>query len=202
MTHCSSTGRRPRRATPLLACVLPLVAGLLAPGTTALAARVSPLTMAPAEFLLAVTAPADVRLRRGDVLMHFAFTPRGPTAQPLDEVFVLEVAPAPRERAPRIAGDEQAWSATLAAGDYERLRAAQAAVTSMRAQGVKGAGSLRLEVVGACHRSAQAPETLPVRTYLGQAGGERFTALGPRRDLLRATGSASAASLRGRIGPC
>ncbi|GGK22967.1 hypothetical protein [Salinarimonas ramus] len=184
-----------------LPALLAACAGISPSGLVA-AARLDPLNSDPGAITVGVGLPETIRLRDGDAILRIAFTREGADEAVVDEAVPLAVAEgASRADAPRAEPGERIFLAGVAADDAARFRAAQARIRALRAQGVRGSGSLTVTVRAGC-RTGEVPDTLPTRTFLRTSPDAGFATLTRSPDLFALLGEEAARGLRERLVPC
>lgn len=182
-------------AAVLTACTSVTPAGLRA------AMQLDPLETPPAALSVAVSVPRNVALSDGDVFMSLGFVPEdaGVTEPVLAKVplSVVESGTAPAPRSP----EDRVYVLMLDQSAALELAAAQSRIQALKAQRVKGQGSLSVAVEGGCVEGLL-ENSFPVATWLRPNPAEDFVQLTRRTDFFAALDQAEAQALRAQLLPC
>ena len=118
----------------------------------------NPLDIAPEQMSVAAVMPVPLRLRTGDVVLHFAMDAPAPYG-PVNETLPLEIVAG--DNAPGVSASpsfERIQVARVAQADVARLAAAQAKARAFQATGRKdGHGSISVTISGGCRDGAIIP---------------------------------------------
>lgn len=164
------------RSTSLLAGLLTLSAcASLSPTAANRLAGLDPLEVAADRVSVAAVMPVPLRLRTGDVVLHFAMDASAPYG-PIDEKLPLEIVNG--ENAPGVPASpsfERIQIARVAKADVPRLIAAQGKARAVAAAGRNnGGGSLSVTVGGGCRDGVINPGALVVDIYMRTKPDERY----------------------------
>ncbi|MBE1204706.1 hypothetical protein [Aminobacter carboxidus] len=165
-----------KRSIAALAGLLALSAcGSLNPMALTKLAGLSPLEIAPEQISVAAVMPIPLRLRTGDVVLHFVMDAPAPYG-PIDEKLPLEIVAG--ENAPGVSASpsfERIQVARVAAADRARLAAAQAKARAFKATGRKdGKGSISVTIAGGCRDGAVNPGALSAEIYMRSKIEEQY----------------------------
>ncbi|MBB6465486.1 hypothetical protein HNQ96_001344 [Aminobacter lissarensis] len=165
-----------KRSIAALAGLLALSAcGSLNPMALTKLAGLSPLEIAPEQISVAAVMPIPLRLRTGDVVLHFVMDAPAPYG-PIDEKLPLEIVAG--DNAPGVSASpsfERIQVARVAAADRARLAAAQAKARAFKATGRKdGKGSISVTIAGGCRDGAVNPGALSAEIYMRSNLDEQY----------------------------
>lgn len=137
-------------------------------------ASLDPLEIAPEQVSVAVVMPVPLRLRTGDVLLHFTVNMPAPFG-PIDEKLPLEIiAGEGAAGVPASPSFERIQIARVAEADLPRLAAAQARARAFKATGGKGEGGVTVSVTGGCRDGAINPGALEIEIFMRSKADERY----------------------------
>ena len=187
----------------LLLLSLALLSGCasLSPQTLWALSQFDPLNADPAAIAVAVGMQEQWQLRDGDAEMRFMFMLEGANSPAVNELFALHSAVAADGTTPPPLVGEVVYRVQIAAADHERLRLAQQRVRQFKADGLKGQGTLEIEVMGGCHHGPL-PATLMVRTFIQTDPDVGFMPLSSQLDLFTELDETGLAELQSRLRPC
>jgi hypothetical protein len=137
-------------------------------------ASLDPLEIAPEHVSVAVVMPVPLRLRTGDVVLHFTMdTPA--SFGPIHEKLPLKIiAGESAAGVPRSPSFERIQIARLAEADLPRLTAAQARARAFKATGGKSGGSITVTIAGGCRDGAINPGALNIEIFMRSKVDERY----------------------------
>ncbi len=137
-------------------------------------ASLDPLEIAPEHVSVAVVMPVPLRLRTGDVVLHFTMdTPA--SFGPIDEKLPLEiVAGEGAAGVPASPSFERIQIARVAQADLPRLTAAQTRARAFKATGGKGDGGITVTIAGGCRDGAINPGALNIEIFMRSKVDERY----------------------------
>jgi hypothetical protein len=138
-------------------------------------AGLDPLGIAPEQMSVAAVMPVPLRLRTGDVVLHFVMDAPAPYG-PIDEKLPLEIVAS--DNAPGVSASpsfERIQVARVAEPDRARLAAAQAKARAFKATGRKdGKGSISVTITGGCRDGAVNPGALTAEIYMRSKVDETY----------------------------
>lgn len=147
----------------------------LKPAALGRLAGLDPLDMAADQVSVAAVMPVPLRLRTGDVVLHFTANVPAPHG-PIDEKLLLEIVTG--EKTPGVPASpsfERIQVARVAKADLARLVAAQEKVRAFaKAGGRSGGGSLAVTLSGGCRDAAISPGALIVDIYMRTKDDEKY----------------------------
>ncbi len=133
----------------------------------------NPLDIAPEQMSVAAVMPVPLKLRTGDVVLHFAMDAPAPYG-PVNETLPLEIVAG--DNAPGVSASpsfERIQVARIAQADVARLAAAQA--KAFQATGRKdGHGSISVTISGGCRDGAINPGALVAELYMRSKPAEDY----------------------------
>lgn len=137
-------------------------------------ASLDPLEIAPEHVSVAVVMPVPLRLRTGDVVLHFTMdTPA--SLGPIDEKLPLEiVAGEGAAGVPASPSFERIQIARVAQADLPRLTAAQARARAFKATGGESGGGITATIAGGCRDGAINPGALDIEIFMRSKADERY----------------------------
>lgn len=140
-------------------------------------AALSPLDANPAEFRVALFAPAALRLKTGDVRLGFGWAETGTLASA--KVFDLEIVSgnaAALQSLPPPRLSQQAIMLSLGAREVESVLKFQQAVREARKLGHNGSGNLSVSLAGGCWTEPFPAEgqPLPLDIWLQASAGSEY----------------------------
>lgn len=165
---------------------LAALAGCLStpPSTLVKLARLSPLESDPAQMRIAVHAPPSIQVRTGDIKLAMRFDGPSPETS-----LIAETQPIIEEQTGAVPGiddgtadDRRLYLAALSREDAQRIAAVQRRIKQLRADGVKGTGSLSVTATG-CAQGPVPDGPVLITTYLQTAVQEDFFILNRGVDL-------------------
>ncbi|MRX35243.1 hypothetical protein [Aminobacter sp. MDW-2] len=159
-----------------LASLLTLSAcALLNPMALTRLAALDPLEIAPEQMSVAAVMPVPLKLRTGDVVLHFAMEAPAPYG-PVNEALPLEIVSG--DNAPGVSASpsfERIQVARVAQADLARLAAAQAKARAFKATGRKdGKGSISVTIKGGCRDGAINPGALAAEIFMRSQADEQY----------------------------
>jgi hypothetical protein len=165
-----------RRSIAALAGLLALSAcASLNPMALTKLAGLDPLEIAPEQISVAAVMPVPLRLRTGDVVLHFVMDAPAPYG-PINEKLPLEIVAG--DNAPGVSASpsfERIQVARVAEADRARLAAAQAKARAFKATGRKdGKGSISVTIAGGCRDGAVNLGALTAEIYMRSNADERY----------------------------
>lgn len=135
----------------------------------------NPLDIAPEQMSVAAVMPVPLKLRTGDVVLHFAMDAPAPYG-PVNETLPLEIVAG--DNAPGVSASpsfERIQVARIAQADVARLAAAQAKARAFQATGRKdGHGSISVTISGGCRDGAINPGALVAELYMRSKPDEDY----------------------------
>lgn len=135
----------------------------------------NPLDIAPEQMSVAAVMPVPLKLRTGDVVLHFAMDAPAPYG-PANETLPLEIVAG--DNAPGVSASpsfERIQVARVAQADVARLAAAQAKARAFQATGRKdGHGSISVTISGGCRDGAINPGALVAELYMRSKPDEDY----------------------------
>lgn len=135
----------------------------------------NPLDIAPEQMSVAAVMPVPLKLRTGDVVLHFAMDAPAPYG-PVNETLPLEIVAG--DNAPGVSASpsfERIQVARVAQADVARLAAAQAKARAFQATGRKdGHGSISVTISGGCRDGAINPGALVAELYMRSKPNEDY----------------------------
>ncbi|HHZ07997.1 MAG TPA: hypothetical protein GX405_04365 [Rhizobiales bacterium] len=138
-------------------------------------AGLDPLEVAADQVSVAAVMPVPLRLRTGDVVLHFAMDAPAPYG-PIDETLPLEIVAG--ENAPGVPASpsfDRIQMARVARADVPRLVAAQEKARAAAAAGrTRGGGNLTVTIGGGCRDGVINPGALIVEIYLRTKAAESY----------------------------
>jgi hypothetical protein len=138
-------------------------------------AGLDPLQIAPEQMSVAAVMPVPLKLRTGDVVLHFAMDAPPPYG-PINEKLPLEIVAG--DNAPGVSASpsfERVQVARVAQADMARLAAAQAKARAFKATGRKdGKGSISVTIAGGCRDGAINPGALAVEIFMRSKADEQY----------------------------
>ncbi|MEM7491396.1 MAG: hypothetical protein AAF390_19955 [Pseudomonadota bacterium] len=179
-----------------LALLLSACGAVTLPGLRA-AGSLDPLGTPPEAIAVAISLPAELRLRDGDATVRLAL--EGDDGPLVDETVPLALVDAPGPDGSAL-GD-RVVVARFGPAAAARFAAAQAEIRRLRAAGTEGRGSLSVAVRGGC-LTGPLGDTLPVATWLRPAPDADFLPLTRRGDLLAALEPEDRDALLAGLPPC
>jgi len=149
--------------------------GSLSPLALTKLAGIDPLQLAPEQMSVAAVMPVPLKLRSGDVVLHFKLDAPAPYG-PIDETLPLEIVTG--DNAPGVSASpsfERIQVARVAEADVARLTAAQAKARAFKATGRKdGSGSISVTVKGGCRDGAINPGALAIELFMRSKPDEQY----------------------------
>ncbi len=138
-------------------------------------AGLDPLDVAPDQVSVAAVMPVPLKLRTGDVVLHFAMNAPAPYG-PIDEKLPLEIVAGENAvGVPASPSFERIQIARVAEADRARLVAAQAKARAFAATGGKNdGGSLTVTIAGGCRDGAINPGALTVEIFMRTKLDEKY----------------------------
>lgn len=138
-------------------------------------AGLDPLDVAPDQVSVAAVMPVPLKLRTGDVVLHFAMDAPAPYG-PIDEMLPLEIVAGENAvGVPASPSFERIQIARVAEADRARLVAAQAKARAFAATGGKNdGGSLTVTIAGGCRDGAINPGALTVEIFMRTKLDEKY----------------------------
>lgn len=141
-------------------------------------AGLDPLKIAPEQMSVAAVMPVPLKLRTGDVVLHFVLDAPAPYG-PINETLPLEIVAG--DNAPGVTASpsfERIQVARIAQVDVARLAAAQAKARAFQATGRKdGKGSISVTVAGGCRDGAINPGALNIELFMRSKPDEHYFAM-------------------------
>lgn len=135
----------------------------------------NPLEIPPEQMSVAAVMPVPLKLRTGDVVLHFAMDAPAPYG-PVNETLPLEIVAG--DNAPGVAASpsfERIQVARVAQADVARLAAAQAKARAFQATGRKdGKGSISVTISGGCRDGAINRGALVAELYMRSKPDEQY----------------------------
>lgn len=164
------------RSIAALAGLIGLTAcGSLSPLALTKLAGIDPLQLAPEQMSVAAVMPVPLKLRTGDVMLHFKLDAPAPYG-PIDETLPLEIVSG--DNAPGVSASpsfERIQVARVAQADVARLAAAQAKARAFKATGRKdGKGSISVTIKGGCRDGAINPGALAAEIFMRSQADEQY----------------------------
>lgn len=138
-------------------------------------AGLDPLEVAADQVSVAAVMPVPLKLRTGDVVLHFAMDTSAPHG-PIDEKLPLEIVNGENAAGvPASPSFERIQIARVARADVPRLVAAQAKARAVAASGRNGGGgSLTVTIAGGCRDGTINPGALAVDIYMRTKPDEEY----------------------------
>lgn len=138
-------------------------------------AGLDPLEVAADQVSVAAVMPVPLKLRTGDVMLHFAMDASAPLG-PIDEKLPLEIVNGEYAAGvPASPSFERIQIARVARADVARLVAAQAKARAVAASGRNGGGgSLTVTIAGGCRDGTINPGALAVDIYMRTKPDEEY----------------------------
>ncbi|WP_395449510.1 hypothetical protein ACHMW7_06610 [Aminobacter sp. UC22_36] len=159
-------------------------------------AGLDPLEIAPEQISVAAVMPVPLRLRTGDVVLHFVMDAPAPYG-PINETLPLEIVAG--DNAPGVSASpsfERIQVARVAEADRARLAAAQAKARAFKATGRKdGKGSISVTIAGGCRDGAVNPGPLMAEIYMRSKTDERYFPLMSSLNLRKLVSDAAIAKM-------
>lgn len=138
-------------------------------------AGLDPLQISAEQMSVAAVMPVPLKLRTGDVVLHFTMDAPAPYG-PVDEKLPLEIVAG--DNAPGVSASpsfERIQIARVAQADVARLAAAQAKARAFQATGRKdGSGSISVTISGGCRDAAINPGALVAELYMRTKSQEQY----------------------------
>lgn len=146
-------------------------------------AALSPLDANPAEFRVALFAPAALRLKTGDVRLGFAWAETGTLAS--TKVFDLEIVSGDSaamqalqalQALPAPGPSQQTIMLSLGAREVESVLKFQQVVREAKKAGQNGSGNISVSLAGGCWREPfpAGSEPLPLDIWLQASAGSEY----------------------------